>query len=283
MVKKIIIKKKTTHSKDLSLIDDEFKLLDDGLKDIRHKIILYLGGVAGMRVQEICQCRLSWLSKTTLNNKEVLEINIPNDDKDSRSGKRWNVKNTKATYIDADTGEEIKDDKSRTTYLFEDKYINVVFTWFETNDNFEITRDLRKIKPIFEDEEATLTTFKIALEKLEEMQLLASKDYADKKYYILEKSMDAFQQSVDVGPFTAKYVSTEINEFCNLVEDNSDACQTSNITEKDIRNLVHIVLFYKQRVLEKEQIISSDAAETLLNEFTNPKEEPPSDNKKKKK
>ena len=160
---------------------------------------------------------------------------------------------------------------------------NDLFTWFETNDNFEISKDLRKIKPIFDDEEATLTAFKIALEKLEEMQLLASKDYADKKYYILEKPMDSFQQSVDVGPFTAKFVSGEINEFCNLVEDQTDACQTSNIKEQDVRNLVHIVLFYKQRLVEKEQIISSEAAETLLNEFTSPGESPPDDNPKNKK
>lgn len=141
---------------------------------------------------------------------------------------------------------------------------NELFTWFETHDSFEIGKDLKKILPIIDDEEATLTAFKIALEKLEAMQLVASKEYADKRYYILEKHMDAFQQSVELGPWTAKFVAQEINEFCEILEDNTDSCQTSNIQEKDVRNLVHVVHWYKQKILEKEQIISSSA----INNFT---------------
>ena len=134
---------------------------------------------------------------------------------------------------------------------------NELFTWFEKTDSFEIGSDIIKVIPIMDNEEETSIAFKIALEKLEEMQLVASKDYGDKKYYILEKHMDAFQQNVEVGPWTAKFVAGEINEFCNIIEDNTDLCQTSNIQEKDVRNLVHVVQFYKQRVLEKEAIIAS--------------------------
>lgn len=132
-MKTIVIKKKTVRSKDLALLEDEFKLLENKLEDIRHTIILILGAVAGMRVQEICQCRFTWLRKTILEGEEVLEINIPDEDKDTRSGKRWYVKNTTKVYVDAKTGEEMKDPKARTTYLFEDKYINIVYTWFQSN------------------------------------------------------------------------------------------------------------------------------------------------------
>ena len=48
---------------------------------------------------------------------------------------------------------------------------NDLFSWFEQHDNFEIGRDLKKIVPIIEDKEATTIAFKIALEKLEEMNL----------------------------------------------------------------------------------------------------------------
>jgi len=138
---------------------------------------------------------------------------------------------------------------------------NELFVWFENNDGFEINRDVKKIVPIFESEEETVITFKIALEKLEEMQLLASKDYGDKKYYILEKPMDSFQQNVELGPWTAKFMAQELNDFCDLLEDESDKCSVSAIVEKDIRNLVHIIQWYRQRVIEKETIISAVAAE----------------------
>ena len=133
---------------------------------------------------------------------------------------------------------------------------NELFGWFESNDSFEISRDIKKIVPIMDNEEETFITFKIALEKLEEAQLVASKEYGEKKYYILEKHMDAFQQQVELGPWSAKFISSEINEFCGIVQDNTDLCQTSAISEKDVRNLVHIAQFYKQKLVEKEQIIS---------------------------
>jgi hypothetical protein len=90
------------------------------------------------------------------------------------------------------------------------------------------------------------------------MQLISSKDYGDKKYYILEKAMDAFQQNIELGPWTAKFLAQEINDFCDLLEDQTDKCQIANITEKDVRNLVHIIVWYKQRVMEKEAIISGE-------------------------
>ena len=142
---------------------------------------------------------------------------------------------------------------------------NELFTWFEKEDSFEISRDIKKIIPIFdlEQEEEITIAFRIALEKLEESQLVCSKEYGDKKYYILEKHMDSFQQSIELGPWTAKFLANEINEFCQLVDDNTDLCQTASIQEKDIRNLVHIVAFYKQKVLEKEQIISGEPTSNI--------------------
>lgn len=140
---------------------------------------------------------------------------------------------------------------------------NHLFEWFETNDNFEITKDLKKVVTILDNEEADTIAFKIALENLEEAKLLASKEYGDRKFYILDKHMDSFQQSIELGPFTAKFLSGEVNEFCSLIDDQTDVCQTSNIVEKDIRNLVHIIQFYKQKLIEKEELLSNGGSESL--------------------
>tara|TARA_R110002110_G_scaffold25800_1_gene95352 strand:+ start:130 stop:597 length:468 start_codon:yes stop_codon:yes gene_type:complete len=136
---------------------------------------------------------------------------------------------------------------------------NYLFEWFEKHDSFEMTKDLKNMIPIMENQEADTVSVRLALESLEEAGLIASKEYADKKYYILSKPVDAFQQSIEVGPYIAKFISHEINEFCLLIDDKTDSCQTSSISEKDIKNLVHIAQFYKQKVMEKETLLSDNS------------------------
>jgi hypothetical protein len=53
------------------------------------------------------------------------------------------------------------------------------------------------------------------------------------------------------------YIANEINEFCDLIEDHTDQCVSSTITDKDVRNLVHISQYFKSRLAEKEEIIST--------------------------
>ena len=134
---------------------------------------------------------------------------------------------------------------------------NSLFEWFRSNHSFEIDRDIKKVVKIFEDEAETIIAFKLALEELESNNLIASKDYNDKKFYVLTKPFDAYLQSPDISTWTASMMGTEINEFCELIDDYQDECSASNVAEKDIRNLIHIAQYYKQKLVEKEKIITN--------------------------
>ena len=134
---------------------------------------------------------------------------------------------------------------------------NELFEWFRENNSFELKRDIKKIVPISEDEEETEITFKLALEELESNGLCSSKECEDKRYYILSKPFEAYNQNVEVSSWTAKFITNEINEFCELIQDNTDLCTASNIVEKDVRNLVHLSQYYKSKLVEKEQIIQN--------------------------
>ena len=133
---------------------------------------------------------------------------------------------------------------------------NSLFEWFRSNHSFEVDRDIKKIVQIFEDETETIIAFKLALEELEANNLIASKDYNDKKFYVLTKPFEAYMQNPDVSTWTASMIGGEINEFCDLIEDHQDECSPSSLGEKDLRNLVHIAQYYKQKLVEKEEIIT---------------------------
>jgi hypothetical protein len=133
---------------------------------------------------------------------------------------------------------------------------NLLYEWFATSDSFEINRDMRKVVPIMENEEETGAAFRLALQELTANSLISPQDYGDKKYYVLIKSYESYVQTIELSVFTTKWLAGEINEFCAMIEDNTDLCTTSSINDKDIRNLVHIIQFYKQKTTEKEDIIS---------------------------
>ena len=58
------------------------------------------------------------------------------------------------------------------------------------------------------------------------------------------------QQQVEMGYYTAKYVAMEINAFCDLIGDKKDYAEMAKITEMDVRNLIHIISNYKQKLTE---------------------------------
>jgi hypothetical protein len=142
---------------------------------------------------------------------------------------------------------------------------NLLYEWYQTNSSFEVNRDIKTLIPVIDDEEVTHSALKLALVELEGNNLIASQAYGEKTYYILTKPYDAYQQGIELTSWTSKWLSGEINEFCNLIEDNTDLCNASQVQDKDIRNLVHIIQFYKNKVMEKEEIISSMSNHTGSN------------------
>jgi hypothetical protein len=134
---------------------------------------------------------------------------------------------------------------------------NHLFEWFGANDSFEINKDLKRVLTIIDNEEETISAFKLALSQLEEQGMVCSQKYGDKDYFVLTKPYDAYIQNIELSAFTAKWLAGEINEFCDMIQDNTDAAVASGIVDKDVRNAIHIIQFYKQKMTEKEDIISN--------------------------
>ena len=155
---------------------------------------------------------------------------------------------------------------------------NNLYEWYQSHDSFEMNKDIRKVVPIMEDEEETTCAFKLALASLEEQGMLASMDHGDKRFYILSKPYDAYNQQVDLNSWTTRWMSGEINEFCEIIGDNTDLCVAANVSDKDVRNMIHIIQFYKSKVAEKELIIGD-----LNNSENDDDEGNNNDGKKKKK
>jgi len=109
-------------AKDKALTPDERVKMIKKLKKDSDRVIFILTAYAGLRVGELEQMRKEWIEIKTLNDNELMCINIPNECKDINSRKLWRPK-TK---------------RERTTYIFEkDLYLEVKH-YFNHNDSIGI-------------------------------------------------------------------------------------------------------------------------------------------------
>jgi len=110
-------------AKDKALTPTERKKYYKALRDKKDKVIFILTAYGGLRVGELEQVRKEWLKRVTINDTEVLSINIPNKCNDINNlRKHWQPKTT----------------RERTTYLFNKDLWLEVEHYFDNNKSIGI-------------------------------------------------------------------------------------------------------------------------------------------------
>jgi hypothetical protein len=115
-----------------------------------------------------------------------------------------------------------------------------LYQWFSENDSFCLEKDFLKIIPITDSPKRDRAAILSALKDLEEAHLIAGSSHEDTEYWILRKSFASFEQSVSISADVALTVSLMINKFCDIIGDEKQTCDATNITEQDIKNLIFI-------------------------------------------
>jgi hypothetical protein len=117
---------------------------------------------------------------------------------------------------------------------------NLLFDWFSKNDCFELNTDFNKLILLSEDQDRDKATVLASLEDLENKELISKTKFEHSTYWILKQPFNTFPQNVEIQPQTALAIGELINNFCEVIQDDTDTCDSSNITGKDINNLVLI-------------------------------------------
>ncbi len=131
---------------------------------------------------------------------------------------------------------------------------NSLFLWFQSNDSFEINEDFNKVILLSEDKGRDSAALELALERLETAELIKSKEIGEKKYWVLNKSFNNFESTVSIDATLSSEIAEDINQFCEIIGDDTDKCDSSNITSKDIQNLLFM---YRQA----KNIVGKQAAD----------------------
>jgi hypothetical protein len=113
-----------------------------------------------------------------------------------------------------------------------------LFGWFSENDYFTMEEDFSQVNLISDTPDKDKGVYRIALNELEQNELIANVPIEDKECWVLKKPFTAFEQSVTISPPVAMGLSQVINAACDKFGDDTDYCSPANIQEKDVRNLL---------------------------------------------
>lgn len=136
-----------------------------------------------------------------------------------------------------------------------------MWEFFKENDSFILEEDFRKVTLITEHPSRDKAAVQACLDDWAKSDLLTRqiqeswnkelKTGETKVIYVLKKPLDSNEQSVAVSAQMAAYLSKEINNFCELIEDKTDWCDPSSVTSRDVLNILHILNFYKEKYREE--------------------------------
>ena len=129
-----------------------------------------------------------------------------------------------------------------------------LLAWFRENKAvFTMKKSSEILDPIVEDTEERDAVVRGALDSLEEYKLIKKVTHENRDLWVLEKRIEAYKQTVELNETLCMAISNEINEFCDMINDHSDYCQSTDIKEKDIKNLLIMYSHFKNTLAKKEE------------------------------
>lgn len=128
--------------------------------------------------------------------------------------------------------------------------VNKLFDFFKDQDVFEMKENFSKIVIISDRAEKDKASVVSALEDMEKADLIKSTKIGEKTFWVLKKSLAAYDQTVTVNFSMASIISERINDFCEVVKDQTDLCDSTNISQKDLRNALFILDYYRDKYLD---------------------------------
>ena len=128
--------------------------------------------------------------------------------------------------------------------------------FYQDNDCFEMDEDYEKLLIITDKSDVKeKAAVQSGLEGLLETgvvkkQEARNKNNIPKDYYILVRNLSSAEQTVSLPGELCGRIAECVNEFCDVIGDNSDKCSPYSINAQDIHNVLLILEFCRKRLSE---------------------------------
>lgn len=115
-----------------------------------------------------------------------------------------------------------------------------LFDWFSKNHYLSLDKNFQQIMVISVEPEEDKACLRCALEEFEKLEFVRASETKGKKIWVLKKAFQSFEQNVLIPYESATVMAEIINTFCETINDSTDQCDPTNITKKDIKNILII-------------------------------------------
>ena len=119
-----------------------------------------------------------------------------------------------------------------------------LYGWFADHDTFCMASDHKEITEKELTHHHTEAAFNCALKELERMEIISKADLKGEEVWVLKRNFLTVEQEVKLTADTCLSISEVINTFCDIIEDQKDKCNPTEINEKDIKNLLFICTYF---------------------------------------
>ena len=111
---------------------------------------------------------------------------------------------------------------------------------FNTNTVFSLKKNKTEVIVISDDEDGENAALLCALVEMEKGGILRSSEIGGEKYWVLYKALESFSQTLQISAFVAAGIASVINNICDKLGTDSEKCDPSDVSEKDLKNLIYM-------------------------------------------
>lgn len=112
--------------------------------------------------------------------------------------------------------------------------------FFNSNPVFNVKQNSKEIFLVSENEKKEMASITCALKEMEKAGFLRSCSIENEEYWVLFKSLESFNQNVELSGLLCAGIAGVINDICDKLGRPSEKCDPTNITEKDFKNLIFL-------------------------------------------
>lgn len=118
---------------------------------------------------------------------------------------------------------------------------NELLEYFLSNPLLKL-KDYNKTFLLVEDIDLNREIVKLAAEELVKNNIINHFIFNNEDYYVLHKPIESYQQNITLSSQTCLTISKIINDYCQNNEDKENLCDPLNIEDKDIQNILKLLL-----------------------------------------